>query len=97
MAKVDELSKKFDRFASDPIVIAKAIARAVRARRSPARIVAPRSTSFILWMSALMPTRMWDWSMRKMGYLSAKALAVTPAATPTATPTAKPTPALHAN
>ena len=96
MAKVDELSKKFDRFASEPIVIAKAIARAVRARRSPARIVAPRSTSFILWMSALMPTRMWDWSMRKMGYLSAKALAVTPpVATPT--PAAKPAPALHAN
>ena len=95
MAKVDELSKKFDRFASEPIVIAKAIARAVRARRSPARIVAPRSTSFILWMSAVLPTRMWDWSMRKMGYLSSAALSVTPAAQ--ATPVAKPAPALHAN
>ncbi len=97
MAKVDELSKKFDRFASEPIVIAKAIARAVRARRSPARIVAPRSTNFILWMSAVLPTRMWDWSMRKMGYLSKKALEVTPAPTPAAVaPTAKPSP-LHAN
>ena len=96
MAKVDELSKKFDRFASDPIVIAKAIARAVRARRAPARIVAPRSTSFILWMSAVLPTRMWDWSMRKMGYLSGKALAITPAA-PVAAPVAQPTAALHAN
>ena len=96
MAKVDELSKKFDRFASDPIVIAKAIARAVRARRAPARIVAPRSTSFILFMSAVLPTRMWDWSMRKMGYLSKKALAITPSV-PVAAPIAKPAPALHAN
>ena len=97
MAKVDQLSKKFDRFASEPIVIAKAIARAVRARRSPARIVAPRSTSFILWMSAVLPTRMWDWSMRKMGYLSNKALAVTPVS-PVVAPLAKPTDrAVHAN
>ncbi len=86
MAKVDELSKKFDRFASNPIVVAKAIARAVGARRAPARIVAPRSNNLILWMSAMLPTRMWDWGMRKMGYLSTKALAVTPVAAPVAAP-----------
>jgi short-subunit dehydrogenase len=76
MAKVEELSKTFDRFASNPIVIAKAIARAVNARRPAARYVAPRSTYFILFLSAVMPTRMWDWSMRKMGFLSKASLQV---------------------
>ncbi len=76
MEKVEQLSRTFDKFASEPIVIAKAIARAVNARRAPARIVAPRSTYFILWLSAVMPTRMWDWSMRKMGYLSKTSLKV---------------------
>ena len=74
MAKVDELSKKFDRFASEPIVIAKAIARAVNARRPSARYVAPRSTNMIIWMSAILPTRMWDWAMRKVAFLNTKTL-----------------------
>jgi len=74
MSHVEELSRKFDRFAADPIVIARAIARAVRARRPSARYVAPRTTYAVLWLSALLPTRVWDWTMRKMGYLSAKHL-----------------------
>ena len=96
MAKVDELSKKMDRFASNPIVIARAIARAVRVRRAPARIVAPRSNSLVLMLSSIMPTRVWDWSMRKLGYLSSRALSVTAAPT-TPAPTAVASPALHAN
>jgi NAD(P)-dependent dehydrogenase (short-subunit alcohol dehydrogenase family) len=74
MAKLDELSKKLDRFASEPIVIARAIARAVRVRRPAARYVAPRSTYFILALQAVLPTSMWDWSMRKMGFLTPTAL-----------------------
>jgi NAD(P)-dependent dehydrogenase (short-subunit alcohol dehydrogenase family) len=74
MSHVEELSRKFDRFAADPIVIARAIARAVRARRPSARYVAPRTTYAVLWLSALLPTRVWDWAMRKMGYLSPKHL-----------------------
>jgi short-subunit dehydrogenase len=78
---VHELAVKFDRFAANPIVVARAISRAVRAGRPAARYVAPKSTYFILWTSALLPRRAWDWMMRKMGALSAKKLApvITPA------------------
>jgi NAD(P)-dependent dehydrogenase (short-subunit alcohol dehydrogenase family) len=82
MSHVHELSQKFDRFAANPIVIAKAIARAVKAGRPSARYVAPRSTYAILWMSALLPRRVWDWAMRKMGYLHPKHLVATPMSTP---------------
>ena len=74
VAKYEELSKLADRFASNPIVIAKAIARAVSARRPAARYVAPRSTYFAIWMNAILPQRMWDWAMRKVGRLDAKNL-----------------------
>ncbi len=72
--KYEKMSKMADRFASNPIVIAKAISRAVRARRPSARYVAPWSTNFVLWMNTLLPTRVWDWAMRKVGFLNAKAL-----------------------
>ena len=72
--KYEAMSKFADRFASNPIVIAKAIARAVRARRPAARYVAPRSTNFMLLMSALLPTRVWDWAMRKVAFLNAKSI-----------------------
>ena len=76
VAKYEQMSKTADRFASNPIVIAKAIARAVNARRPAARYVAPRSTNFALLMSALLPTRVWDWAMRKVAFLNAKTLGV---------------------
>ena len=88
MAKYDQMSKMADKFASNPIVIAKAIARAVKARRPWARYVAPRSTSFALFFAALLPTRLWDWAMRKVGHLNAKTLAVSPKPLPA--PTTKP-------
>src|SRR5262245_2863661 len=75
--KYEAMSKFADKLASNPIVIARAISRAVRARRASARYVAPRSTYFVLWMSALLPRRMWDWTMRKMGFLNKKSLNVT--------------------
>ncbi len=74
VAKYEQMSKSADRFASNPIVIAKAIARAVQARRPAARYVAPRTTHMILWMSAILPTRVWDWAMRKVAFLDAKTL-----------------------
>jgi short-subunit dehydrogenase len=72
--KYEKMSKMADRFASNPIVIARAIARAVNAGRPSARYVAPRSTNMIIWMSAVLPTRVWDWMMRKVGFLTPKAL-----------------------
>jgi short-subunit dehydrogenase len=74
LGKYEEMSKMADKFASNPIVIAKAIARAVRARRPAARYVAPWSTNAVFWFRALFPTSVWDWAMRKVGYLTAKTL-----------------------
>jgi short-subunit dehydrogenase len=87
LGKYEEMSKTADRFASNPIVIAKAIARAVNARRPAARYVAPWSTNFVIWFRAVAPTRLWDWAMRKVGYLSPKHLDLTaPAPAPAAKP-----------
>jgi short-subunit dehydrogenase len=104
LAKYEEMSKMADRFASNPIVVAKAIARAVGARRAAARYVAPRRTNLVFWMSALLPTAVWDWAMRKAGFLSASTLDLSatsdavpvPVPSPVAPPQAKPSEA-HAN
>jgi short-subunit dehydrogenase len=78
ISRYEQMSKMADRFASNPIVIAKAIARAAKARRPRARYVAPRSNAFMIVFSAIVPTRMWDWAMRKITHLDAKSLGVTP-------------------
>ena len=97
LGKYEEMSKTADRFASNPIVIAKAIARAVNARRPAARYVAPWSTNFVLWFRAMAPTRVWDWAMRKVGFLSAKHLeSASPAPVPAAVPRRASTPDIHA-
>lgn len=84
--KYEQMSRTADKFASDPIVIAKAISRAVHARRPAARYVAPFSTNVILWFRVIAPTFVWDWAMRKMGYLNAKTLGTdADAAAPSAT------------
>jgi short-subunit dehydrogenase len=75
--KYEQMSKMADRFASNPIVIAKAIARAVNARRPAARYVAPFSTNFVILFARLFPTRVWDWAMRKVGFLNATSLGLT--------------------
>jgi hypothetical protein len=77
MARYEQMSKTADRFASDPIVIAKAIQRAVETKRPSARYVAPFSTNAVIWFSRLFPTSVWDWAMRTAGFLSAKSLGVT--------------------
>jgi short-subunit dehydrogenase len=84
--KYEQMSKFADKFASNPIVIAKAISRAVRARRPSARYVAPRSTNFILFMNTILPTRVWDWAMRKVGFLNAKSLGLASTKAAPATP-----------
>jgi short-subunit dehydrogenase len=98
IAKYDQMSKAADRFASNPIVVAKAIARAVGARRASARYVAPRSTNLALLMSAILPTALWDWAMRKVGYLTASGLDLSnPSVPSTGVPVAVPVPAAIAN
>jgi short-subunit dehydrogenase len=82
MRQVDAMSKKMDRFAADPIVIARAISRAVSVRRPAARYVAPRFNNVVIILKTLLPTSMFDWSMRKMGYLTKKHLGLTANAAP---------------
>lgn len=77
LAKYEEMSRLADRFASDPIVIARAITKAVEARRPRARYVAPRSTHAFLFLASFLPQRMWDWAMRKAGYLTPSHLDMT--------------------
>jgi NAD(P)-dependent dehydrogenase (short-subunit alcohol dehydrogenase family) len=100
IARYDAMSKSADRFASNPIVVAKGIARAVEARRASARYVTPRRTSFVFLLSAILPTPVWDWAMRKIGYLTPEALEVSsaaPAAATPAAPSAKPAAEARAN
>jgi short-subunit dehydrogenase len=77
--KYEAISRRADRFASEPIVIAKAIARATEARRPSARYVAPFSNNLVVLFSRVAPTRMWDWAMRKVAFLSPSTLGVTAA------------------
>jgi short-subunit dehydrogenase len=71
ISKYEQMSKLADKLASDPIVIAKAITRAIRARRASARYVAPRSQNAIFLASTFLPRVVWDWAMRKVGHLDA--------------------------
>ena len=92
VAKYEEMSKFANKFASDPIVIAKAITRAVKAGRASARYVAPRSQNMIFLASTFLPRVMWDWAMRKVGNLNKKTInfdavrATTPATSTDHTP-----------
>ena len=92
LANYERMSRSADRFASSPIVVARAIARAVAARRPAARYVTPRITSVALWLSALLPTSVWDWAMRRAGYLTPDALDLTAVPTTVPAPDAKPAP-----
>lgn len=92
MKQVEAMSKMMDRFASEPIVIAKAIERAVRAKRPAARYVAPRLTSVMIALKAVLPTRMFDWTMRRMSYLTKEHLGIAkPQGKPVVNKTAAPT------
>ncbi len=76
LKKVDALSKRMDRFAGEPIVIARAITRAATVRRPAARYVAPRLNHVVLALKVVLPTVIFDWSMRQIGYLTKADLGV---------------------
>ncbi|TMQ04748.1 MAG: SDR family oxidoreductase [Deltaproteobacteria bacterium] len=96
LANYERMSKAADRFASNPIVVARAIARAVAARRPAARYVAPRSTNLALWLSVILPTSVWDWAMRRAGYLTADGLDLSAVAAASATAARQVSPAAPA-
>lgn len=70
--KADAIRIKMERGAAPPEAVAKVIATAIRRRRPSARYAAPFYNGLILWLGAVMPTRMWDWTVGKMAFLSKK-------------------------
>jgi short-subunit dehydrogenase len=74
LAKAQQIRDRMEKMAVGPAVIARAITRAVERRRPAARYVAPFSTWFALLVKVLLPTRAWDWAMRRASYLTAEEL-----------------------
>jgi short-subunit dehydrogenase len=69
IAKADKLRGRMEATASGPLVVAKAIERAIKVYRPAARYVAPRITSVALFFQAITPQWMWDWVMRQFAFL----------------------------
>lgn len=72
--KYGTLSQKADRMAADPAVVANAITRAVERRRPAARYVVPFSAKLALVLHRIVPTPLWDFVMRRIGFLHPKSL-----------------------
>lgn len=74
IAKAEVLQQRMMSTAVGPEVVARAIHKALRRRRPAARYVAPWYGSFVLALVAVMPTRVSDAALRRIGYLTPKAL-----------------------
>jgi short-subunit dehydrogenase len=70
-ARTSELEARFDRLASDPAPVVRAIVRACTARRPAARYVAPRRFLLLIMLVRLLPTCWLDAVMRRMLGLTA--------------------------
>jgi NAD(P)-dependent dehydrogenase (short-subunit alcohol dehydrogenase family) len=82
-ARIDEIKAQISRTAVDPLVISKAIERAVTARTPRARYVAPVVGRVIIALAAWLPTRAFDWVVAQaMGLTGADYGAATPRAAP---------------
>jgi short-subunit dehydrogenase len=69
LERADEVTKRFESMAVGPEVIAKAIRRAIKARRPKARYVAPFSAALMLGLYKRLPTRWTDALLRRMTHL----------------------------
>jgi short-subunit dehydrogenase len=78
IAKAQRMRELMEKTAVGPHVIAKAIRKAAERRRPAARYVAPFSTWFALLFKMLLPTRAWDWAMRRFSFLTEKHLGLDP-------------------
>lgn len=76
-ARAQQLRELTDKQAVGPQVIARAIERAIRARRPRARYVAPFRARLMLLFVGIMPTRVNDWIMRRLVGLTKKRLGLT--------------------
>ena len=70
LARADELRAQSDKMAVKPIVVSKAIHKAIASKRPRARYVAPFSYSFLLGAVDVLPTRLVDWAMRQSAGLT---------------------------
>jgi short-subunit dehydrogenase len=70
--KADAIRQKMERSAAPPEAVAKVIARAIRRRSPSARYVAPFYNGAVFALAAILPQRVWDWTVRKMTFISAK-------------------------
>jgi len=68
-ARQAELAARFDRLASGPAPVTRALVRAVEARRPRARIVAPRRFALMIGLVKLLPVCWVDWIMRRIAGL----------------------------
>ncbi|MEZ4406105.1 MAG: hypothetical protein R3A52_06495 [Polyangiales bacterium] len=72
MQKAEEIQAQTDAMSAGPEVIARAIHRAISARRPAARYVAPFSSRVMLWAVENLPTRLIDWTFAMAFRASAK-------------------------
>jgi NAD(P)-dependent dehydrogenase (short-subunit alcohol dehydrogenase family) len=70
IAQADTLQKRMMSTAVGPMVVARAIHKAIRRRRPAARYVAPWYGRFVIGLLAVMPTRVTDAAMRRITYLT---------------------------
>ncbi len=70
IAKAETLQKRMMSTAVGPVVVARAIHKAIRRRRPAARYVAPWYGRFVIGLLAVMPTRVTDAAMRRITYLT---------------------------
>jgi NAD(P)-dependent dehydrogenase (short-subunit alcohol dehydrogenase family) len=68
-ARQAELAARFDRLASGPAPVTRALVRVIEARRPPARVVAPRRFLLMIALVKLLPVCWADWAMRRIAGL----------------------------
>jgi len=88
IAKASALQVKLEKRAAPPEAVAKVIGHAVAKRRPSARYAAPFYNGAIFWIAAVLPQRVWDWTMRKVMFLSPRYVDVSAAAAASAPPSA---------
>jgi short-subunit dehydrogenase len=78
LERADDIKKQSDRLAADPEVIARAMERAIRARRPRARYMAPASARLMVGFLRRLPTRWVDAVLGRFTGLTRKGLGLTP-------------------
>jgi NAD(P)-dependent dehydrogenase (short-subunit alcohol dehydrogenase family) len=79
IAGVDAGEKMIERFAAPPRAVSRAIEHAIVSRRPRARYVAPWINAFGPMLVGLIPTRLFDWMLRRAFGLTAGRAAASPA------------------